>query len=35
MRALTTASEPIGGTKHRILETATRLFADTFLNTAA
>jgi AcrR family transcriptional regulator len=28
MRALTTASEPIGGTKHRILETATRLFAE-------
>jgi AcrR family transcriptional regulator len=28
MRASTTAREPVGGTKHRILEVATRLFAE-------
>jgi AcrR family transcriptional regulator len=28
MRASTTTREPVGGTKHRILETATRLFAE-------
>ena len=28
MRASTTAKEPVGGTKHRIIEVATRLFAE-------